>query len=653
MKIIFQLVSMAIFSLILAGCTSCSNNSGAPRPPSPAPPTGTVEPIVIESVHEGAVIMDNDLTPTDTYPQFQVSGSCSIEDSEILISLDKDFESVICGDNECEQTCDDQGCSFPLAQFKTTCSEGTFSRLLPLTELAEKNFIVGYRGPVEIKAEYTQNPSLFSKVNVIDLAGSSYYADPGIFYGPGANQPDSDLSVDGYDSFPIAGPADVGLNLVVSRSLYNPRNYNEEIGDYDLFGVDVAGKPLAGESKLSLNDSCDGGEWKSSLNVNENWEQEYQTINVLAQEEPQFISFEYRMDGIETACFVREIKYFPYTDCSGNHPKSTPGDVCNANELKQLVDANPYGTFVLASDLDLTDKNVSINTLFGTIDGAGFKIKNGTGNNRGLVVNNFGIIKNLKVEDVDFNTSTSSAGVLVSTNEGLVKDIELKNVKITFSGTNFAGGLVVGYNNGIIQNVTAENITVIGNSSFNSIGGIAGVSMKNSEINGVFLKNVTVKYGTNVGGITGYTEAAQINNVSIDGGWLEGSEEVGGVVGYAGFGFEYPITYRSLIKDASVTGLTIQARSSTGGIVGMLLESDIQNGNVSSSQILAQYQSGMIPDQTGGICGFASGSSTVSTVEVSGSTIQGLLNLGEVVGKGSAPTNVTTSNNTVITLSTE
>lgn len=203
-----------------------------------------------------------------------------------------------------------------------------------------------------------------------------------------------------------------------------------------------------------------------------------------------------------------------------------------------LAATDPNVRYVLKNDIDMIGYETHQSLEFGgAFDGRGFTIKNFNYTPMELVkdkavgfwsVNN-GIIENVVFEaaNVGIYSEAGSAGIVVGTNEGIVRNVTVKG-KLTAEQTNYVGG-ICGVNNGTVESCTSE-ATVSGKQS---TGGIVGSSV--SAING----------STNTGSVTGTVEVGGIvgkimEACSVYGnqnrGEVNGTSRVGGVIGFAAEG---------------------------------------------------------------------------------------------------------------------
>lgn len=175
----------------------------------------------------------------------------------------------------------------------------------------------------------------------------------------------------------------------------------------------------------------------------------------------------------------------------------------NVDDLKAIFQHPDYN-YYLAEDINMgADNWTPIENFSGTLDGKRHKIYNFTISSTSTVANlgffavNHGVIKNVILESVVFNyttTSTTNAGVFVGINNGELTNCVLNKSDLTIHG-NFWNvnshelrfGGIIGENNGNVQNcsVTETEVTATHDSSANSskgnyinsfyLGGLIGI----------------------------------------------------------------------------------------------------------------------------------------------------------------------------------
>lgn len=192
-----------------------------------------------------------------------VSGTCSHEDEEIDVSLDRAFGSGIWAWDEDLQ-------DNVIIPQRTTCVGGTFSISIPLRN-HRSVFQNSYSGPEELIAEYT-NASLGS--DVVNLEMGLLTPSTSFNLASGEEPMDYDQVYDDDDhviQLVYSDATDIVRRVVpdnFSPRSDNPRYTNQD-GTVNYSAVDSLGRLVSAEYKFSLNGSCDGGEWLPMKGVDE------------------------------------------------------------------------------------------------------------------------------------------------------------------------------------------------------------------------------------------------------------------------------------------------------------------------------------------------------------------------------------------------
>ena len=160
-----------------------------------------------------------------------------------------------------------------------------------------------------------------------------------------------------------------------------------------------------------------------------------------------------------------------------------------------------------------------------------------------------------------------------------------------------------------IDGTQANNFTSIGNDTTAFTGNFDGIDYN--------IFGLTIKNGGENTGLFGYTNNATISNVTLVGGSITGSNNVGAIVGNAN-----NTTLTNVVNSAAVSG-----NSNVGGIVGSATNSAIKDaintGTINGSG-----------DNVGGLIGNLQNSKLDTTKEVEKGLIGNSYNLGDVSGKG-------------------
>ncbi|MDR1183422.1 MAG: FIVAR domain-containing protein, partial [Coriobacteriales bacterium] len=220
--------------------------------------------------------------------------------------------------------------------------------------------------------------------------------------------------------------------------------------------------------------------------------------------------------------------------------------------------------YKLTADIDMADVenwgplngNLFDTTFTGTFDGNGKAISN-----------------------VKLIAATGNYGFFGMINGATIKDLALVNLELTNNGTN--------------------------------TGGIAGTAMGPSTISGCYVSGTITSYGVRAGGILGQTQATvTIENCRVDGA-VEGSTNVGGILGrYEGTAA--PVIRNCLVM-ASVKG------SGTGGNIGGILgfkENTTGAVTMEDCRVLSKSISLQGGTTVGAFYGTATGSGVVNISDV-------------------------------------
>ena len=183
--------------------------------------------------------------------------------------------------------------------------------------------------------------------------------------------------------------------------------------------------------------------------------------------------------------------------------------ICSVGQLKAALDNRAQDYYALDTDLDLSQENKYIGTIFtGVLDGRGHTLRNFT--------LNFPMEGTASLIGQIFSWDSFTAEI---------KNVNLENFNISAENSqDSAAGLVGANNGGIISNVHVR-ANIVG---MNEVGGIAGQSsgiIRDSSFSG------TLRGKDKVGGITGWGMSHSIDNCKVD-GTVFGHQYVGGIVGY-------------------------------------------------------------------------------------------------------------------------
>lgn len=203
-----------------------------------------------------------------------------------------------------------------------------------------------------------------------------------------------------------------------------------------------------------------------------------------------------------------------------------------ADDIKKIREA-PDGDFVIINDIDFRGETIKpISRFHGTIDGRRNTLRNikvSFNKNSGLIINNYGTVKNLVVEN--FRVEGNKVGLIACHNKRKDGLIENCSVSGKIGGLSRIGGIVGVNSGGDIKNCEAQVSTFnIGKDSESNIrtGGIAADNAYDSVIDNCSSKSF-LHGNIHVGGIVG-SNHGEISN-SLSESWIGGCNKGGGVVG--------------------------------------------------------------------------------------------------------------------------
>ena len=314
------------------------------------------------------------------------------------------------------------------------------------------------------------------------------------------------------------------------------------------------------------------------------------------------------------------------TKPSGAGTEGSPYVITNAAEFAWFGNNMGSNTtyFRLDADIDLNNKewkkgDNSSATFKGHFDGQGHTVSNVSitavsGKNNGLFCNISGTdaknraeVKNLKIKDVTFSTTTgAAASTRIGAIAGYVKYAEITNVQVDgvsytnngdVSGAVYFAGAIGHTENAktIIKGVTVENATLTANGNVVAgatlyLGGLIGYATSNNTAQPIDIKNCKVKNPvltfkgnventTLIGGAIGMIAACtSVDGIYVEGGKIVGPSEkktitnskefwVGGAVGKqhsSGTTKGQP----NYIHNVAVSGMTIDlGKYEAGGVI--------------------------------------------------------------------------------------
>lgn len=187
----------------------------------------------------------------------------------------------------------------------------------------------------------------------------------------------------------------------------------------------------------------------------------------------------------------------------------------------------------------------------------------------------------------------------INFNNGIIDSSSLYNPIGDFSNNKPFSGNFSGYSDLNLDRYAIANYSFLDATKDNI--GLFGY-IKNATIQKLGISNVNIKARNNVGGLVGNVDAISTLDECFVYGYINGTENVGGLVGIA--------TTGSGSISKSFTNTTIDAQTNVGGIVGKFNGGAINN-SYSNSEI---YSSTPENDYVGGIIGRAAAAPTLNKV---------------------------------------
>jgi len=223
---------------------------------------------------------------------------------------------------------------------------------------------------------------------------------------------------------------------------------------------------------------------------------------------------------------------------------NTPRNITNRTELED-INTNLSGKYALMTDIDLSGtswtpigKNAS-NQFAGTFDGNGKTITGltitATAYYQGMFgyIDSTGVVKNLGLKDITIShTGTGQeSGGIASNNYGLVENCFVAGTSVIQCAA-IAGGVVGRNTGGTVQNCySTATVTANGNNAGGIVGYIGSGIIQNCYATGVITGT-----GNNVGGIAGNNSGTVQNCVALNPDINSGTSNYGRVTGTAGSG---------------------------------------------------------------------------------------------------------------------
>ncbi len=308
------------------------------------------------------------------------------------------------------------------------------------------------------------------------------------------------------------------------------------------------------------------------------------------------------------------------------------------------ISSNPSKGYYLTKDICLDGENwTPISSFSGIFDGCGFKVfdfslthTSGSSASYAFIKENYGIIKNLKLDafDINYTSKIQNAGVLIAKNYGIIENCHLSNASSTSSSCSIQFRIDNGSDTisiGLIAAYNAENATIMQCSAhtLTNVSSIVNHAWDNGR------HNIEVKYyispicGQNIGTIDSCYSGNQVNIT----GWFYNSNE-----GYN-------------VIPSNVVGLN---SFSVGGVVGKNEQNAIvtkshSSVSLSNNVTYSGTNYGTLQSSFGGIVGFNVGSiqsSYAENVNISGDFINKTtdsVGIGGVVGVNTSTGSISNS----------
>ena len=266
-------------------------------------------------------------------------------------------------------------------------------------------------------------------------------------------------------------------------------------------------------------------------------------------------------------------------------------EIWNVADWKK-ISQSPTENYMLMTDLDFANEgnSIAISEVRGKINGNGYSISNLYLNNNALIINLYGTLENLYINN--FTQNTASYGDLIGTGMAgsIVNNVHMNGVYITKTGSGYVGGIVRDSYTNLIKNSSVTNIEINTNiqNTPNSlyIGGIAGY-ISNSTIENCYVQglkiNDTKAVSVGVGGIIGNAGGTNsIKNCYSEGSIYSENINVGGIIGKIDGG-----NIENCYSKVNIS----TTNNNVGGIVGTLGSTEIDNisnnlsiGNIYTTQ---------------------------------------------------------------------
>ena len=295
----------------------------------------------------------------------------------------------------------------------------------------------------------------------------------------------------------------------------------------------------------------------------------------------------------------------------------------SVESFDDIADGISEGTtnFILTKDINCADGDSCkvdgslpyYETIDGKINGGNHIISNLNVNNC-LVGTLNGTIENIRINkfNVTYNSSTNLNGVyggLVCKmgSKAVVDGVSIKEANVTAGSSNadiYIGGIVAYSSGGFISNSSIDGFTISDYSKMSTsrayIGGILGFG-KNIIVNNDLVRNINLKvqryssdngnvtYGPNsvvaIGGITGYLDFGNIEDVYSTGNIISEFDNTGGIAGYNGGYIKNCISKVAIVGYGYVGSIVgkISGNPPSDSVAKTLALGDVLSSNNSSS----------------------------------------------------------------------
>ena len=286
-----------------------------------------------------------------------------------------------------------------------------------------------------------------------------------------------------------------------------------------------------------------------------------------------------------------------------------PIEISNATELKQSIEADMAGSFVLVGDIVLGsfepigyDAGGNHTWFTGTFDGQDYKIHDGT----------------ISYAADDY------IGLFCRTDGATIKNLIFKNVDV--NGEDYVGGIVGFGRDSTIKNIFLKDVT-IGTARW-EVGGVIGDTFR-VVIEGVIAENVDVAGHTNIGGIAGQAWDASISQCCFSGGTVTGNgDSAGGITGKVnGSNNDFDFIEKCVVKNSTISGGA--SGYYVGGVIGDVTSSSHTELSISECCFVGTVNTNT--DRNGGLVAYRGDNSVLNNCYARG-LIYGNDYIGGIVG---------------------